>query len=70
MLTITFPPSATIKILNGANWGIWSSRMLALLQMNGLRSHITGTEPNLLTTACVMTFPPFVLLDAYRGLYS
>ena len=39
--SLSFPPAATIEILDGSNWGSWSSRMLALLRMNGMKSHVT-----------------------------
>jgi hypothetical protein len=34
--SITFPPAATIEILDGSNWLSWSACILALLRMNGL----------------------------------
>src|ERR1700755_894434 len=45
--SISFPPSgsAAIKTLDGSNWSTWSSRILALLCMNGLRSHVTDDKP-------------------------
>jgi hypothetical protein len=43
--SITFPPAATIKILDGSNWPSWSACILALLRMNGLWLHVTGTKP-------------------------
>ena len=42
--SISFPPAAQIEILNGSNWPVWSSRILALLRMNGLRTHITAEK--------------------------
>jgi Integrase core domain/gag-polypeptide of LTR copia-type/GAG-pre-integrase domain len=39
--TLTFPPAAVIEILDGSNWSTWSSRITAILRMNGLRGHIT-----------------------------
>jgi hypothetical protein len=42
---ISFPPAATIKILNRSNWPSWSVHILTLLQMNGLQLHVTGTKP-------------------------
>jgi hypothetical protein len=41
-LTIMFPPAARLEILNGYNWLVWSSRMFALFQMNGLKTYITS----------------------------
>jgi len=43
--SISFPPAAAIEILDGSNWPTWSSRILALLRMNGLRSHVTEDKP-------------------------
>jgi hypothetical protein len=43
--SITFPPAATIEILDRSNWPSWSARILALLQMNGLWLHVTSTKP-------------------------
>ena len=43
--TITFPPQAAIEILDGSNWPSWSSHMLTLLQMNGLRDHVLRPAP-------------------------
>ena len=45
---ISFPPSrsATIETLDGSNWPSWSSRMLALFCMNGVRTHITDDKPS------------------------
>jgi hypothetical protein len=44
--TISFPPSgsAAIETLDGSNWPTWSSRITALLRMNGLRHHITAEK--------------------------
>ncbi|SRR6266851_11711 len=42
--SISFPPAAQIEILNGSNWPIWSSRILTLLRMNGLRKHVTAKK--------------------------
>ena len=39
--SISFPPAAAIKILDGSSWPIWSLCILTLLQMNGLQKHIT-----------------------------
>ncbi len=44
--SISFPPAAQIEILNGSNWPIWSSRILVLLHMNGLRKHVTAEKTN------------------------
>ena len=44
--SISFPPAAQIKILNGSNWPLWSSHILALLCMNGLRKHVTAEKTN------------------------
>jgi hypothetical protein len=43
---ISFPlsGSAVIETLNGSNWPTWSSRITALLRMNGLRHHITAEK--------------------------
>ena len=41
---ISFPPAAQIEILNGSNWPLWSSCILMLLCMNGLRMHITAEK--------------------------
>jgi gag-polypeptide of LTR copia-type len=45
--SISFPPAAAIEILDGSNWPTWSSRILALLRMNGLRSHVTKDKPTM-----------------------
>src|SRR5487761_1600969 len=46
-LSLTFPLAAGIEILNGSNYATWSSRILALLRMNGLCTHTTqDTDPN------------------------
>jgi hypothetical protein len=41
---ISFPPAAQIEILNGSNWPVWSLRILMLLRMNGLQTHITAEK--------------------------
>ena len=43
---ISFPlsGSAAIETLDGSNWPSWSSRITALLRMNGLKKHITDTK--------------------------
>ena len=40
--SIQFPPSIGMELLDGANWDIWSVRMLAVLRLNGLRPHVLG----------------------------
>jgi hypothetical protein len=42
LLTIMFPPAARLEILNRYNWLVWSLRMFALFQMNGLKTYITS----------------------------
>src|SRR6266436_1231272 len=45
--SVSFPPSgsAAIETLDGSNWPTWSSRMIALFRMNGLKTHILDTKP-------------------------
>src|SRR6266436_1197044 len=45
--SISFPlsGSAAIETLDGSNWPTWSSRMIALFRMNGLKTHISDTKP-------------------------
>ena len=45
--SISFPPSgsAAIKTLDGSNWPTWSSCMIVLFCMNGLKTHILDTKP-------------------------
>ncbi len=45
--SIGFPLSglATIETLDGSNWPTWSSRMITLFHMNGLKTHISDTKP-------------------------
>ena len=44
--SISFPPSGSVAIetLDGSNWRSWSSRITALMRMNGLKKHITDTK--------------------------
>ena len=42
--SISFLPAAQIEILNRSNWPLWSSRILTLLCMNGLRKHVTAEK--------------------------
>ena len=46
--SISFPPSglAAIETLDGSNWPTWSSRITALLRMNGLKAHLTEEKPS------------------------
>ncbi len=46
--SISFPPSgsAAMETLDGSNWPTWSSRITALLRMNGYRSHLTEAKPS------------------------
>ncbi|KAI0277973.1 hypothetical protein BC826DRAFT_976469 [Russula brevipes] len=41
-LSLSFPPTAAIEILDGSNWPLWSSRFVALLRMNGQCKHVTS----------------------------
>jgi hypothetical protein len=45
--TFSFPlsGSAAIETLDGSNWATWSACIIALLRMNGLKSHITDAKP-------------------------
>ncbi len=45
--SISFPPSgsAMIETLDGSNWPTWSSHMIVLFRMNGLKTHISDTKP-------------------------
>ena len=45
--SISFPPSgsAVMKTLNESNWPIWSLHIMALLHMNGYRSHLIKAKP-------------------------
>ena len=50
--SISFPPSgsAAIETLDGSNWPTWSSRINALLRMNGLKTHLTDAKPSPVTS--------------------
>src|SRR6266702_2998298 len=45
VFNLSFPPTIQLPKLDGTNWQQWSATLGALVQMNGMRRHLTHAAP-------------------------